>query len=1041
MRKFWKIFGITLGSIVGVAVIAVAVASYVVFTPKRLTPVVDKVAEKLISCEYKLGNVDLTFISTFPHLGLEIDGLYLINPVEGAQNDTVLSAPKVVLSVDADEFLNNNTLYIYKVDLDELKANIFIDENGQNNFDVFITDSTDNDSTTVSLPFDKIGIDDLQFKADILTFLDKKDSLDFSLTNTQISVSFPTNAQGAYLDLSTKDLNAKIGNEQYAEHLSLDMHLPFELCIDTTNLSATLNEASVTINDFKLNLDGNVSKTDDIEVDMNISSNDWDAVTLLELLPSAIQESLSSIHIQEGQLQIADGTIKGVYNDSVMPLINANVLVKDAKGRVADLPYDLKDVQANTDLFLDLKDDKACYVNINSLSAKTKQSSLTATGNITELLADMLLDLDINLDVNLPDAAYFLPEDMLVKGRAKGNLKGKLYLDDLTNLQFAKGKISSKLNITNLDMDYDSLLVDADKATLSFNIPNKASKHKTTNWVDAKLDLPTGAKVEIINSLKADLKASNIQIAASDILSDNPVIYADLGLQSEQPLVVEMDSMGGTIDAPNLTAYVEYDTKDTINIPTAEATLGFNKLTGFYDNIKADLKKSSLEASITGSKRNKAQPKLTAKLSTDALNADIDGDKITTETLSISASARRNPKKDNILLQWNPRLSFDLVEGDVDLVGFNEKINIPYITFDYSNKKFNISKSQILLGKSDFSLTGEVNNIGAWLDGKGDLEGTLDFTSSYTDVNELMDLTSAEEGSEEESVEIASTDVKTGETTESEPYLVPKNVNLTLNTHIKQAVVFDQLARELGGKIYVQNGILVLEEMGFICNAAKLQLTAMYKTPKKNHIYLGLDYHMLDINIQELVNMIPQIDTMLPMLRSFRGGAEFHLAAETYLNQKYEIKTSTLRGACSIEGKDLVLLDNETFTKISKILMFNKKTENKVDSLSAQITLFKDLATVYPFCISIDNYMAAVGGQHYLDMSFDYHASLLKPLYIGVDIKGTFDDLKILPGKCRYVQDFRPIVHKDVETQTMALKKLISSSLKKTVKEQADEEK
>ena len=119
---------------------------------------------------------------------------------------------------------------------------------------------------------------------------------------------------------------------------------------------------------------------------------------------------------------------------------------------------------------------------------------------------------------------------------------------------------------------------------------------------------------------------------------------------------------------------------------------------------------------------------------------------------------------------------------------------------------------------------------------------------------------------------------------------------------------------------------------------------------------------------------------------------------------------------------------------IAKILMFNKKTENKVDSVSAQITAYKDELNIYPFCITLAKYMAAVGGHHNLDMSFDYHISLLKPLYIGADVKGTFDDLKIRLAKCRYAQDFRPIIHKDVETQNASLKRMIATALKRNVK-------
>ena len=263
-------------------------------------------------------------------------------------------------------------------------------------------------------------------------------------------------------------------------------------------------------------------------------------------------------------------------------------------------------------------------------------------------------------------------------------------------------------------------------------------------------------------------------------------------------------------------------------------------------------------------------------------------------------------------------------------------------------------------------------------------------------------------------------------------------MNVSFLTNIKRAKVFGEDVRNLGGKIYINDGVMILEEMGFICDAAKLQQQAMYKTPRKDHIYAGFDYHMVDVDVHKLIEMIPQVDTLLPMLKTFEGKIQFHIAAETFVNSQYQLKPSTLRGACALEGKDLVVLDNETFNTISKLLLFKKKTENKVDSISAQITLYKDLVTVYPFCVTMDKYMVAMGGSHYLDMSFDYHVCALKPVYLGVDVKGNFDDMSIKLAKAKYAKDFRPHFHRDVDENAAQIRQLISNSLKKNVKIKSD---
>lgn len=255
-----------------------------------------------------------------------------------------------------------------------------------------------------------------------------------------------------------------------------------------------------------------------------------------------------------------------------------------------------------------------------------------------------------------------------------------------------------------------------------------------------------------------------------------------------------------------------------------------------------------------------------------------------------------------------------------------------------------------------------------------------------------------------------------------------------MNTTIKKALYEDAEFRNIAGQVYVKDGVLVLEEMGLTNDAARMQLTAMYRTPRMNHLFLGFDFHLLDIKIDKLIAMIPEVDTLLPMLKAFSGNAEFHFAAETYLKSNYDIKYSTLRGAAAINGHDLVVLDNDTYKKIAKKLMFSKKTENKIDSLSTEITIYKNEIDVYPFLLSIDKYSAIISGRHNLDLTYDYNISLVKPIRIGLDIIGLEDRLKFKVGKAKYATLFVPEKRKVVESNVLELKTLINKTLQENVR-------
>ena len=274
------------------------------------------------------------------------------------------------------------------------------------------------------------------------------------------------------------------------------------------------------------------------------------------------------------------------------------------------------------------------------------------------------------------------------------------------------------------------------------------------------------------------------------------------------------------------------------------------------------------------------------------------------------------------------------------------------------------------------------------------------------------------------------------EQTGDSPFIVPFGVDVNMNTTIKKALYEETEFRNIAGRVYVKDGVLVLEEMGLTNDAARMQLTAMYRTPRMNHLFLGFDFHLLDIKIDKLIAMIPEVDTILPMLKAFSGNAEFHFAAETYLKSNYDIKYSTLRGAAAINGHDLVVLDNETYKTIAKKLMFNKKTQNKIDSLSTEITIFRNEIDVYPFLLSIDKYQAIISGRHNLDLTYDYNISLIKPIRIGLDIIGLEDRLKYKVGKAKYATMFQPEKQKVVESKILELKSLINKTLQENVKEQ-----
>lgn len=1037
--KALKIIGWTLLGIVLTLVVVVCIAMYVIFTPARLTPIARQAADKFIACEHEIGEVDLTFFSTFPRFGLRADGLLLMNPTAGAQSDTVVAARHLTATVDVVEFLSRKNLHVHEAILDDAVVHFYIAEDGTTNLTgAFITSpDTTVDTTAFSLPFDQLRIDGLRLQADAISFVDAKDTITTSIGETELTAS-AQNWEDMFLSLRAENVCASLKGDVYADNLLLGLNAP--MAADLNTMHFAFRRAELSVNEFALVLGGTVDLQDSIGVDVGIATKGaWQLKPLMALIPATFASSLSDLDV-DGKAEL-EAQIAGFVSDRQMPRVTARLQLKDGEGNYKPLPYTLRDMRLDAEADVRLTEGEISNVVINQLSAKTKQSRIEANGQVDDLLGDMLLDLHLKLDANLPDFAYFLPKDMTLNGKAKGKLNTRIRLSDLTNMRLAKGTTTADLQLDDIYYKMDSMVAELPSTHALVQIPNRKPSKPKVNWARIELDTKS-VDFQMATPLKAALKQSSIQLEAGDVLSNNPVLYAAVGLQTERPLIVEMDSMGGVIDAPKLTAYAEYNTKDTTVMPVLQATLDCDALDGFFQDIKADMLASHLEAAISGGRKDKSAPRLNAKLRTQALHARM-GEELQAKTaaLTLEAGARYNAKGENLLLQWNPRLKINLKQGELNLPEMlPEAIGIPSIEFSYSNREMTIDNSRIELGNSDLNLKGEVRNIGKWFRHQGILEGELDIVSDHCDANQLLAWFSADEGSEEQSKPTSepSEEQPTANSQEpkadSEPFLVPTDVDLALNTHMREVEIFNQVAKDLKGGLFVRNGTLILDEMGFVCRAAKLQLTAMYRTPRRNHLYLGMDYHMIDVDIDELLTMIPNLEQMVPMLSSFKGAAQFHLAAETYLNSKYEPKMSTLRGAASLTGKDLVVMDSETFSTISKLLLFNKKTENKIDSLNAEITVYKNDIDIYPLCVQMDNYMVALGGRHRTDMTFDYDINVLSPIYLGVHVGGNLDNLQIKLAKCKFAQDFKPHWYQKADTQSLELRERIKKSMEKNVR-------
>ena len=1036
MKKPLKIGLISAGSVIVLLAIAVAIALFSIFSPSKLAKIVNKEAGRYLTCDFHIDKVGLTFFKTFPQIGLDLENVVLKNPKNSLVSDTLLYAENCVASLNIRELLKNKHAEINDFSLYNGLVNLYIDEQGNGNYNVLVSNPNDTSSGNYSIDLQKVKATNLDIrylnaqtkqraaaqKADVTvkgTFADNNleghakvetESLLFVMADST-RLHFSGNKAQATYDGSFTDFNLIDGNLDAdiqdavlildtTHYLNgMDIAVSSELRADLATRNFQLEKTELSLDQQELEVNGWVNidtVSSDVNTDLHYKTGEWKIDEVLPLIPRAlIGNKLDDIQI-DGDIAL-EGEVKGTLSETQTPKVTADIAWHHGRFAMKDLPLNFEKADGLFDLRLDL--DNQSDVTVKSLSATTrKRNKITVSGTVKNLLGKMLCDIVATGKLHITDFKDFLPEDFTEYG-GKADLKVNTQLAYDPETAFSVDNITKAVvngQFTDLELLYDDTMsVYSPDMQVDLTFPVTEKPHKINEWLNAKVKTSELLIRNIRSHARKEIIGTSIQLDAytNNLLDSTIELKFATSYQINQ-LNVWADTISAQLFQPQ-GVFVLYN----------------------MNQMKLELVSNAARAYIGESGRT------TSSNIKDLFD-------ITTEKINLHAEIDYKDKEEHPLLQWSPVVKLQTTNAKVELRDVAHTIAFPTLNLDFNPQKCVLKKANLKFGQSDINLTGTVTGIEPYLRDKGLLKGNLELVANYLNLNELIDLTNgfgAPDTLVEQAEEIA-------EQSGDSPFIVPFGVDVNVKTTIKKALYEETEFRNIAGRVYVKDGVLVLEEMGLTNDAAQMQLTAMYRTPRMNHLFLGFDFHLLDIKIDKLIAMIPEVDTILPMLKAFSGNAEFHFAAETYLKSNYDIKFSTLRGAAAINGHDLVVLDNETYKTIAKKLMFSKKTQNKIDSLSTEITIFKNEIDVYPFLLSIDKYSAIISGRHNLDMTYDYNISLLKPLRIGLDIIGMEDRLKFKVGKAKYATMFQPEKRKVVEANILELKTLINKTLQANVR-------
>ena len=1046
IKKGWKITWIALGSLLGLVVVVLAVALWLVFTPSKLTKIVNSLADNYITCEAKFGNVDLTFLSTFPDAGLKIEDVVIVNSMEGSANDTLAKIGSLTVGIDVMAFLKDNKVIVHQVKLDDARANLYRNGRGESNFDIF-PPSEKEDTTSTAFP----------------ELIDLK-----KIKVNNLSAQFVDEQGGMWTIAEQFDLSLKGGMK--GKDIDGDLYV-WGGKLDVTMLNSGM---TVSVDGLEVDIDGKLND-ENIDADMRVNANKlfyqeddstgnaamkttldnvdlrFDGKGTMDEIAADLKMKVEKGQLEMGKTEMVNETLRASKKDLLkVELPHLTVKLNKKEIWIDNSQVSIDDYVLNLGGQIFLANDHSPLrmdVNVNTEDSWQVKTLLAIvpeqyTGFLKGMDVDGKLDFDITAAGALTDSTmpgvggtiwmekgrFYAPKMLPYKlDKMEGKMVVDVYPDKSKESWVKIEKLKAHTRGTNVSIEgrVDDLMGDMRvDARVKGTLPLEDVKPmipKGMNLVaqgNAEMDLKTNFKMSQLQK-RAFEKVNamgSLKLREVDVTYDNMHLTAPKMAISLQMPVPEKGRLGHARIV-----------SDKINLNRGK-------------NLKAEMESADIDLKVNN--MMKEQLAATFNIELGALEAEKDSMNASLGGLKLAGSVRLDSTQRNLIKQYNPQFNATTHNVLLYMPKMPEAVRLAELDLAYSPTLCNIKTAKARIGHSDIELYGTVSNLEDWLDNKAMLKGDLNLTSEYADVDQLMNMISGI-GSNADSLKSMRKEDAVPE--EANPFIVPRNVNVTLNTHIKRSIAFGNDLHDVAGALTVNDGRVVLDQMGFVCKAARMQLTALYRSPRPGNLFAAIDFHLLDIQIDELLNMIPAVDTLVPMLSAFDGKANFHLAGESYLDAFYRPKMSSLKGAAAISGQDLVVMDNSDLSTIAKLMRFkswrDKDNKIKIDSLSVEMTCM-DVGhgteiEVLPFLLSMGSYQICISGVQQFNKDCVYHLELLKnPLLakVGVDVKGSITKPKISLGKVIYADLFRPKRHGVAEKKALEIKNKVRQALEANVR-------
>ena len=436
VKKILKISSISLGSLLIILTVAIAIAIHFVFTPAKLTPVVVNIANQNLNAKLDLGSVDLTFFSSFPRFGLRLtDGTLVskaLRDTSWLRRDTLVTFSKATLVVNPIDYLQKQRISIYRLTIDSARVYAHVDKDGRANWDIMPSSTEETPADTTSTDTTRIatgGIDirRLALRHASVTFDDRQARVFANLWDANLRLQAYLHKGYSMLRIDYSNRNILFWQEGELLANRIATRLQTDLRLIRSQRTLELKDALLDINGIQLDLKGTLRRDSVVKaanVDLQYSLHAPSLETVLRMIPASVLKK-GDVNAQ-GEVTV-NGTLKGLYGKKQMPLATLKVDINQASAQYKGMPYGIDEISADFFGQVDLMKKAPSYADLKIFRFRGAHTDILADARIDDLLGDPDITFHTTSTVDLTALSQTFPlqEGVSMGGKLDADINGR----------------------------------------------------------------------------------------------------------------------------------------------------------------------------------------------------------------------------------------------------------------------------------------------------------------------------------------------------------------------------------------------------------------------------------------------------------------------------------------------------------------------------------------------------------------------------------------------------------------------------------------